>query len=83
MSVSGYICCFHGWAEASDLTTDRPSRGHLGVGLDNGCQGGSLFRHEEGRESGVGTSVGKGGCGGGKFARQKGKPGNIKKGPQP
>ena len=42
-----------------------------------------LYLAREGRESGVGTSAGKGGRGGGKFARQKGKLGNIEEGPQP
>ena len=42
-----------------------------------------LYSSREGRESGVGTSAGKGGRGGGKFAGQKGKLGNIEEGPQP
>ena len=42
-----------------------------------------LYSSQEGRESGVRTSAGKGGRGGGKFARQKGKLGNIEEGPQP
>ena len=42
-----------------------------------------LYSAREGRESGAGTIAGKGGCGGGKFAGQKGKLGNIEEGPQP
>ena len=42
-----------------------------------------LYSAREGRESGVGTSARKGGRGGGKFARHKGKLGNIEEGPQP
>ena len=42
-----------------------------------------LYSELEGRESGARTSVGKGGRGGGKFAGQKGKLGNIEEGPQP
>ena len=41
-----------------------------------------LYSAREGRESGAGTSAGKGGCGGGKFAGQKGKLGNIEESPQ-
>ena len=42
-----------------------------------------LYLAYEGRESNVGTSVGKCGRGGGKFAGQKRKSGNIEEGPQP
>ena len=42
-----------------------------------------LYSAREGRESSAGTSAGKCGHGGGKFARQKGKLGNIEEGPQP
>ena len=42
-----------------------------------------LYLAREGRESGVGTNARKGGSGGGKFASQKGKLGNIEEGPQP
>ena len=42
-----------------------------------------LYSAREGRESGAGTSAGKGGRGGGKFVSQKGKLGNIEEGPQP
>ena len=37
----------------------------------------------EAKDFGTGTSVGKDGRGGGKFAGQKGKLGNIEEGPQP
>ena len=43
----------------------------------------ALYSARDGKESGAGTNVGKGGRGGGKFARQKGKLGTIEEGPQP
>ena len=42
-----------------------------------------LYLAREGKDSGVGTSARKGGHGGGKFAGQKGKLGNVEEGPQP
>ena len=42
-----------------------------------------LSSSREGREPGARTSAGKGGRGGGKFAGQKGKLGNVEEGPQP
>ena len=42
-----------------------------------------LYSLREGRKSGAGTSIGKGGRGGGKYTRQKGKLGNVEEGPQP
>ena len=42
-----------------------------------------LYLAREGREPSAATSAGKGGCGGGKFARQKGKLGNVEEVPQP
>ena len=42
-----------------------------------------LYSACEGREPGAGTNAGKGGRGGGKYAGQKGKLGNVKEGPQP
>ena len=42
-----------------------------------------LYSAQKGRKSSVRTSAGKGGCGGGKFAGQKGKLENIEEGPQP
>ena len=40
-----------------------------------------LYSTSKGRESRARTSAGKGGRGGGKYARQKGKLGNVKEGP--
>ena len=42
-----------------------------------------LYSAREGKESGAGTSAGKGGRGGGKFTEQKGKLGNVEESPQP
>ena len=42
-----------------------------------------LYSSREGRESSARTSAGKGGRGGGKYAGQKGKLGNVEDGPQP
>ena len=38
-----------------------------------------LYSIREGRESSLGTNAGKGGRGGGKFAGQKGKLGNMRR----
>ena len=42
-----------------------------------------LYLAHEGKDSDASTSAGKGGHGGGKYAGQKGKLGNIEEGPQP
>ena len=42
-----------------------------------------LYLAREGRKSSARSSAGKGGRGGGKYARLKGKLGNIEEGPQP
>ena len=38
-----HLYCFYGRTEANNPSTDRSSCGDLGIGPDNGSQGGSLF----------------------------------------
>ena len=43
ISMARHLCCFHGWSETSNPIVDCSSCGHLGIGPDDGSQGGSLF----------------------------------------